>query len=42
MMNNLMEQYVNKQILVLGLAKSGTSIAKLLYRLGAKVTVNDA
>jgi len=33
--------YKNKKILVLGLAKSGLSAAKLLYQLGALVTVND-
>lgn len=33
--------YENKKILVLGLAKSGVSAAKLLHELGAMVTVND-
>lgn len=33
--------YQNKKILVLGLAKSGFSAAKLLHDLGALVTVND-
>ncbi|MGX7195596.1 UDP-N-acetylmuramoyl-L-alanine--D-glutamate ligase [Enterococcus olivae] len=33
--------YKNKKILVLGLAKSGFSAAKLLHNLGALVTVND-
>ncbi len=33
--------YENKKILVLGLAKSGVSAAKLLHKLGAFVTVND-
>lgn len=33
--------YENKKILVLGLAKSGVSAAKLLQELGALVTVND-
>uniref|UniRef100_UPI003DA2BB26 UDP-N-acetylmuramoyl-L-alanine--D-glutamate ligase n=1 Tax=Tetragenococcus halophilus TaxID=51669 RepID=UPI003DA2BB26 len=33
--------YKNKKILVLGLAKSGVSAAKLLHDLGALVTVND-
>ncbi|MGM9902970.1 UDP-N-acetylmuramoylalanine-D-glutamate ligase [Enterococcus sp. 10A9_DIV0425] len=33
--------YENKKILVLGLAKSGFSAAKLLHELGALVTVND-
>lgn len=33
--------YKNKKILVLGLAKSGFSAAKLLHDLGALVTVND-
>ena len=31
----------NKKVLVLGLAKSGVSAAKLLHELGALVTVND-
>lgn len=34
-------KYQNKKILVLGLAKSGLSAAKLLHDLGALVTVND-
>lgn len=34
-------QFKNKKILVLGLAKSGYAAAKLLYSLGAEVTVND-
>lgn len=34
--------YLNKNVLVLGLAKSGYYAAKLLHELGAKVTVNDA
>ena len=34
-------RYKNEKILVLGLAKSGFSSAKLLHRLGALVTVND-
>lgn len=34
--------YKNQKILVLGLAKSGVSAAKLLHQLGAFVTVNDA
>lgn len=33
--------YLNKKILVLGLAKSGVSAAKTLHELGAFVTVND-
>lgn len=33
--------YENKKVLVLGLAKSGVSAAKLLHDLGAFVTVND-
>lgn len=35
-------QYTNKKVLVLGLAKSGYYAAKLLFELGAHVTVNDA
>ncbi|HPR81141.1 MAG TPA: Mur ligase family protein, partial [Enterococcus sp.] len=34
-------EYKNKKVLVLGLAKSGFSAAKLLHDLGALVTVND-
>lgn len=34
--------YQNKKVLVLGLAKSGFYAAKLLYELGAQVTVNDS
>ena len=34
--------YRDKKVLVLGLAKSGVSAAKLLQKLGALVTVNDA
>lgn len=33
--------YQNKKILVLGLGQSGLNAAKLLHKLGAKVTVND-
>lgn len=33
--------YENQKVLVLGLAKSGVSAAKLLHELGALVTVND-
>lgn len=33
--------YENKKVLILGLAKSGFSAAKLLHELGALVTVND-
>lgn len=36
------ENYQNKKVLVLGLAKSGVSAAKLLHELGALVTVNDS
>ena len=35
-------QYTNKKVLLLGLAKSGYYAAKLLFELGAQVTVNDA
>ncbi|MFC6331364.1 UDP-N-acetylmuramoyl-L-alanine--D-glutamate ligase [Paenibacillus septentrionalis] len=34
-------QYKNKKIVVLGLARSGVSVAKLFHQLGAVVTVND-
>ncbi|MCI1881707.1 MAG: UDP-N-acetylmuramoyl-L-alanine--D-glutamate ligase [Sporolactobacillus sp.] len=33
--------FAGKRILVLGLGKSGYSVAKLMHRLGARVTVND-
>lgn len=33
--------YQNKQVVVLGLAKSGVSVAKCFHKLGAIVTVND-
>lgn len=36
------KNYQNKKVLVLGLAKSGVSAAKLLHELGALVTVNDS
>ena len=36
------DNYKNKNILVIGLGKSGVGVAKLLFRLGAQVTVNDA
>lgn len=36
------EKYEEKNILVLGLARSGKNAALLLHQLGAKVTVNDA
>ncbi|MFY4773775.1 UDP-N-acetylmuramoyl-L-alanine--D-glutamate ligase [Metabacillus sp. RGM 3146] len=35
------DTYKGKNILVIGLAKSGLAAAKLLHSLGAKVTVND-
>lgn len=35
------DKYQNQKILVLGLARSGLSAAKLLHKLGALVTVND-
>lgn len=35
------ETYVNKRVLVIGLAKSGLNAALLLHKLGAKVTVSD-
>lgn len=36
------DNYKNKNILVIGLGKSGIGVAKLLFKLGAQVTVNDA
>lgn len=35
------QEFANKKILVIGLAKSGVSVAKLLTNIGALVTVND-
>ncbi|WP_412675439.1 UDP-N-acetylmuramoyl-L-alanine--D-glutamate ligase [Aeribacillus composti] len=35
------QMYVDQNVLVLGLAKSGLRAAKLLHKLGAHVTVND-
>lgn len=35
------ESYRGQQVVVLGLAKSGVQVAKVLDRAGAKVTVND-
>ncbi|MBM7644265.1 UDP-N-acetylmuramoylalanine--D-glutamate ligase [Scopulibacillus daqui] len=35
------DQFKNKNVLVLGMAKSGYTAAKLLHLLGANVTVND-
>lgn len=35
-------EFMNKRVLVLGLAKSGTAAAQLLRKLGAEVIVNDA
>lgn len=37
----MIETFKNKKVLVLGLAKSGESAARLLAKLGAIVTVND-
>lgn len=37
----MVNDYKGKDVLVLGLAKSGYTAAKLLHQLGAKVTVND-
>ncbi|MFD2116223.1 UDP-N-acetylmuramoyl-L-alanine--D-glutamate ligase [Paenibacillus yanchengensis] len=33
--------YSNKRVVVLGMARSGASIAKLFHQYGAKVTIND-
>ena len=35
------QAFENKKVLVIGLAKSGVSVAKLLHQLQADVTVND-
>jgi UDP-N-acetylmuramoylalanine--D-glutamate ligase len=34
-------EYHDKQVVILGLARSGVSVAKLFHQLGAQVTVND-
>jgi len=36
-----LNQYKDRQIVVLGMAKSGVAVAKLLHRFGAHVVVND-
>lgn len=36
-----MDTYKNQQVVVVGLAKSGVAVAKLLHRFGAHVIVND-
>ncbi|MBR4459726.1 MAG: UDP-N-acetylmuramoyl-L-alanine--D-glutamate ligase [Clostridia bacterium] len=36
------EQYRGRNVLVVGLARSGIAAAQLLHRIGAKVTVNDS
>lgn len=38
---NQLESYRGKKVIVLGLAKSGVQVAKVLHELGALVTVND-
>jgi UDP-N-acetylmuramoylalanine--D-glutamate ligase len=35
------ENWTSRSVVVLGLARSGVAVAKLLHRLGAKVVVND-
>ena len=40
-MMKIISKFANKKVLVLGLAKSGESAARLLDKLGAIVTVND-
>jgi UDP-N-acetylmuramoylalanine--D-glutamate ligase len=37
----MMNSYQNQHVVVLGLAKSGVAVAKLLHRFGAHVVVND-
>lgn len=37
----LIQDYKNKRVLIVGLAKSGFYAAQLLHKLGAQVTVND-
>ncbi|MGD9677908.1 MAG: UDP-N-acetylmuramoyl-L-alanine--D-glutamate ligase [Vulcanibacillus sp.] len=41
-MDEIIKKYKGKKIVILGLAKSGTTIAKILHKLGAQVIVNDA
>ncbi|MDF2681616.1 MAG: murD [Brevibacillus sp.] len=36
-----MNRYQNKEVVVIGMAKSGVAVAKLLHRFGANVVVND-
>ena len=36
-----MNRYENQQVVVIGMAKSGVAVAKLLHRFGAHVVVND-
>jgi len=36
-----LHQYMDKQVVVLGMARSGVAAAKLLHNAGARVTVND-
>lgn len=36
-----MNNYQNQHVVVLGMAKSGVAVAKLLHRFGAHVVVND-
>ncbi|MFC7442327.1 UDP-N-acetylmuramoyl-L-alanine--D-glutamate ligase [Laceyella putida] len=40
-MSHLLENWTGRSVVVLGLARSGVAIAKLLHRLGAKVVAND-
>ena len=35
------KSYKDRRVVVLGLARSGVSVAKLFHKLGALVTVND-
>ncbi len=42
MINEGIDKYKGKKIVILGLAKSGTTIAKILFNIGADVIVNDA
>ncbi len=34
-------EYRGQEVVILGLARSGVAVAKLLHGMGAKVTVND-
>ena len=37
-----MQEWKDKQVLLVGMARSGVAAARLLHTLGAKLTINDA